>query len=202
MIEYLGWPFLLKGTDESGAAFDPHSTAYRYLLWRRIPDLPPDRRIMFIGLNPSTADETQDDPTIRRCRDFATQWCFGMYIMANLFAYRSTDPWNLYNPTIAAIGSHNDRALLMAADLSEIIVCAWSRHATYLNRDIHVVSLLSAAATSNKLRCFRLNNDGTAVHPLYLKKTSWLVPYAGRGSAAWREPASKPRHRTSRSAAT
>lgn len=47
---------------------------------------------MFIGLNPSTADETQDDPTVRRCIRYAQSWGYGALYMTNIFAFRATDP--------------------------------------------------------------------------------------------------------------
>ena len=71
------------------AVFSPCRT-YRYALSRVwAADKP---YALFIGLNPSTADETLDDPTIRRCIDFAKRWGYGGLVMANLFAYRATDP--------------------------------------------------------------------------------------------------------------
>ena len=63
---------------------------YRYEIWRRWRG--GDGTAVFIGLNPSTADATQDDPTIRRCVGFARQWGFDWLFMGNLYAYRSTDP--------------------------------------------------------------------------------------------------------------
>ena len=62
---------------------------------------------MFIGLNPSTADEIQDDPTIRRCIRYAKDWNYGGYIMGNIFAYRSTDPKKLLHID-DPIGRKND----------------------------------------------------------------------------------------------
>ena len=71
------------------AVFSPCRT-YRYALSRVwAADKP---YALFIGLNPSTADETLDDPTIRRCIDFAKRWGYGGLVMANLFAYRATEP--------------------------------------------------------------------------------------------------------------
>ena len=63
---------------------------YRYALWRTWDESLP--KALFIGLNPSTADEIQDDPTIRRCIRYSMDWGYGGYIMGNIFGYRSTDP--------------------------------------------------------------------------------------------------------------
>jgi len=64
---------------------------YRYALYRQL-DQANQTTVAFIGLNPSTADETKDDPTIRRCVGFARSWGFGFLLMQNLFAFRATDP--------------------------------------------------------------------------------------------------------------
>ncbi len=68
--------------------------AYRYALWRTWDESKPFA--MFVGLNPSTADELEDDPTIRRCINFSKLWGYGGLCMVNLFAYRATDPTALF----------------------------------------------------------------------------------------------------------
>lgn len=78
---------------QTGAEFSPCKT-YRYALWRRWSDAPP---VLFVMLNPSTANESQDDPTIRRCISFAKQWGHGGIIVGNLFAFRSPYPTDLSN---------------------------------------------------------------------------------------------------------
>lgn len=67
---------------------------YRYALWRTWDESKPFA--MFVGLNPSTADELEDDPTIRRCINFSKLWGYGGLCMVNLFAYRATDPTALF----------------------------------------------------------------------------------------------------------
>ncbi|MBK8271403.1 MAG: DUF1643 domain-containing protein [Planctomycetes bacterium] len=67
---------------------------------------------MFIGLNPSTADETQDDPTVRRCIRYAQSWGYGALCMTNIFAYRSTDPL-VMKRFDDPIGPKNDTALIL-----------------------------------------------------------------------------------------
>jgi hypothetical protein len=80
--------------ERAGAEFSP-CRRYRYALYRdRGALLGP--KVMFVGLNPSTADETVDDPTIRRCIRFARDWGYDGLIMANLYAWRAPKPRDLY----------------------------------------------------------------------------------------------------------
>lgn len=89
--------FLTGGGIVQSADFSACGT-YRYAL-RKIW-LPAAPQVLFIGLNPSTADEKSDDPTIRRCLGFARSWGYGGLIVANLFAYRTTAPQLCVRPTI------------------------------------------------------------------------------------------------------
>src|SRR5882724_4976365 len=77
---------------------------YRYALWRRWAERP---AVLFVGLNPSTADALQDDPTIRRCIRFAKAWGYGALYMGNLFAFRATDP-RAMKAEADAVGPDND----------------------------------------------------------------------------------------------
>src|SRR5271157_168450 len=92
----------------SGATFSLCRT-WRYKLWRRWSAAVP--MVTFIGLNPSTADEINDDPTVRRCLGFARRWGFGGMSMLNVFAYRSTNPRALRAAT-DPVGPRNGAALL------------------------------------------------------------------------------------------
>ena len=116
---------------DSGAKFSPCRT-WRYLLWRTWGD--PDRRAMFVGLNPSTADETQDDPTVRRCLGFARAWGFGGLMMTNLFGLRSTDPRGLL-AVDDPVGPGNDAAILAQARRCPLVVLAWGNHGRLDDRD-------------------------------------------------------------------
>ena len=80
---------------------------HRYTLYRVWNEELP--KVLFIGLNPSTATETKNDPTIRRCMGYAKDWGYGSYIMGNIFAFRSTDPKNL-RKTHDPIGSETDHS--------------------------------------------------------------------------------------------
>lgn len=108
----------------SGAAFSGNRE-YRYRLWRTWDSatLP----ALFILLNPSTADETKNDPTVERCERRARTMGFGGLVVANLFALRSTDPKALYSHP-DPVGEINDLAILSAAVNAGIIICGWGRH--------------------------------------------------------------------------
>jgi hypothetical protein len=79
---------------------------------------------MFIGLNPSTADETIDDPTIRRCVIFAKDWGYGALCMTNLFAFRATDP-AIMKAHPEPVGESNDGTLEELALSTVVVVAAW-----------------------------------------------------------------------------
>lgn len=146
--------------DNSNAVFSP-CRKYRYWLLREWnPKLP---RVVFIMLNPSTADEVQNDPTIRRCIGFAKSWGYGSLAVLNIFAFRSTDPKQLYecaNPEGADNDDHIHRAMYDAA----IAVCAWGTHGAHKNRGLKVMDLIPP----NKRRCLKITQDGHPSHPLYL----------------------------------
>lgn len=142
---------------------------YRYWLSRRLSM--GDRAVLFVGLNPSTADATQDDPTIRRCVGFARQWGFDWLLMGNIYAYRSTDPKVL--PSIDdPVGPENHAALTWMSDRAELIVAAWGKNK--LNPPGRW--LARAILHHPQVRCLGRNQDGTPKHPLYLAKTTELQP--------------------------
>lgn len=131
---------------------------WRYTLWREWDAALPF--VQFIGLNPSTADETNDDPTIRRCIQFAKDWGFGAYCMTNIFAWRDTDP-NGMKRVVNPIGDDNDKWLMEIAASAGLAVAAWGRHGNHMYRGYHVKKMIS------NLHCLGLNKDGSPVHPLY-----------------------------------
>lgn len=144
--------------------------AYRYALYRTWDTSLPV--VMFIGLNPSTADETEDDPTIRRCIRFAKDWGYGGLYMTNLFAIRATDPKDMLahkNPT----GTENDYHLITHATKAGMIVCAWGAHGGHQGRNTEVLSLLN----DHQLNCLGTTKTGHPRHPLYLRADTQPVPY-------------------------
>lgn len=151
---------------EKGAYISKCGT-YRYKLWRIWDDSLP--KALFVMLNPSTADGNQDDPTIRRCINFAKSWGYGGIYVGNLFAYRATNPKELLGVK-DPVGEYNTGCLLKMEMDREIAVCAWG------NSDI--VSKLKGKynpSIANIDLCYlELSKDGTPKHPLYLR--SILTP--------------------------
>ncbi len=95
---------------------------YRYALWRVWDSNKP--LVMFIGLNPSTADDVNNDPTVTRCINFAKDWGYGGLCMANIFSYRETDR-HIMKEQNDPIGPDNDKWLKKLAAESGLVVAAW-----------------------------------------------------------------------------
>ncbi len=154
--------------------------AYRYTL-SRVWDF--QRPLCFwIGLNPSTADARQDDPTIRRCMDFARRWKKGGIRMLNLFALRATSPTKLGQHE-DPIGPENDGRLIRELTSQEarrpgtLIIACWGAHGSHRNRAEAVRDLLVAESRRVPLFCLGRNRDSSPKHPLYLKSSTVPVPY-------------------------
>ncbi len=142
---------------------------YRYALWREW-DFTNPRALQVIGLNPSTADEALDDPTIRRCIDYAKRWGFGALCMTNLFAWRDTQPEAM---KLAAdpIGPDNETWLLRAASACEMTLAAWGTNGNYRDRASYVMGLMPF------LRAIQINKDGSPKHPLYCRADLVPIPF-------------------------
>lgn len=142
---------------------------YRYTLWREwtlpLERWDPSRYAVFIGLNPSTADEVVNDPTIRRCIDFANRWGYGALCMLNLFAWRDTKPQKMMK-AVDPIGPLNDHYLFRLAQDAGIVVAAWGKHGSHNGREDYICDLFEEA--NIPLHRLRLNNDGSPEHPLYI----------------------------------
>jgi hypothetical protein len=137
---------------------------YRYALWRTWD--PAEQVVMFIGCNPSVADAQQDDPTLRRCISFAKAWGFGGLVMANLFAWRSTDPTALHN-AMHPVGANNDSWLLKLAADAALVIAAWGNYGHLNDRGTEVRGLLAPVC---KLHALAITAEGEPRHPLYVKK--------------------------------
>lgn len=148
---------------------------YRYALWRIWDQTQP--YAMIIGLNPSTADEIHDDPTLTRCISFAKAWGFGGVCMANLFAFRATAPSKM-KASIDPIGSDNDAWLAKLSQEAGIVVAAWGNDGSYLGRSTAVKASLA------QLHCLKLNKSGEPAHPLYLKSSLKPVPMTANNGPA------------------
>lgn len=180
-----------------GACCDP-SGQYRYLLWRTwsvnsagigrresavggsyadAPNSPrfvqdgPERaaRAAFVLLNPSIADAERDDPTARRCCDFARRWSYGGLLVVNLFAYRATRPRDL-RAAAEPVGPETDRYLQWAVEQADLAIAAWGNGGAWQGRDRAVLACLRGMP----LYCFGCTQRGQPRHPLYLPRTARL----------------------------
>jgi hypothetical protein len=139
---------------------------HRYTLWRELSMFEP-KFVQFIGLNPSTADEVQDDPTIRRCIDFANQWGYGALCMTNLFGFRATDPADM-KAAPDPVGADNVAWLLSVAQQASMVLCAWGTDGIFKGQGKLVTLELIRAGFEPKLRCLGFTKGGNPKHPLYL----------------------------------
>ena len=159
----------------SSSAVFSNDRRYRYSLTRSWDAGP---RLNFVMLNPSTADEETNDPTIERCVRRAKSYGYGSLVVTNLFAYRSTNPGEL-KLVEDPVGGWNDDALLRQARASDAVVCAWGVDGRLLNRDRQVKSLFKRAGI--RLYVLKLSRDGYPCHPLYLpyslKPVAWWPVY-------------------------
>ena len=143
---------------------------YRYLLSRIWDDNKP--WVLFIMLNPSTADAEKDDPTIRRCIGFAKDWGYGGIYVVNLFSLRATNPKELLTAQFV-IGVENEEWFRKISALANLVVCAWGNSSIVrkLQKQFdHGWKPLSWIDKNKPLHCLGLSNNGTPKHPLYLPK--------------------------------
>lgn len=146
---------------------------YRYTLvhsWKKVNEsfvqIDPQEgekwRIMWIGLNPSTANAEHLDNTLRRIRWFSDKWGFRSFVMTNLFAYRATQPRDMLLQT-DPIGPENNLLLASEVMFAEMVIACWGTHGSHLARDASVRKLINAP-----LFCLGVNGDGSPKHPLYV----------------------------------
>lgn len=165
----------------AGAIVSP-DRVYRYRLWRQWRDW--DSRLelktcVFIMLNPSTADHSQDDPTIRRCVAFSRSWGFDRLEVLNLFARRATDPKELLslNDADNPVGQDNkdvfDQVLIWERRPITQIVCAWGAHGSHLGQDETALGWLGDC----RRYALGLTKDGHPKHPLYVRADTPLVRF-------------------------
>jgi hypothetical protein len=145
---------------------------YRYVLHRSIPQpIRWVRRVVFVMLNPSTADATVDDPTIRSCIRFAQRWGYTRLTVVNLFALRATDPAELARNS-DPVGPENDRHIdeQLCGEFTEAIVAAWGAHHFAADRAREVI------ARFGPFQCLGVTKGGSPRHPLYLPAATELRP--------------------------
>lgn len=152
--------------NSSWASFDP-SRKYRYTLGRRWGhDWNP---ILWIMLNPSTADEMVLDQTLKRCMSFSKDWGYSAMLIANLYAKREVHPMFLFCD-VDPVGRENDGAIIEQVRMAKAVILGWGSHASDEERGIErvskVVSILRDAGVDPM--CLGENKDGSPKHPLYL----------------------------------
>lgn len=133
---------------------------YRYELRRIFDDAKPI--VCFVGLNPSKADAEQDDPTILKCIAYTKNWGYGGFIMVNLFAYRATNPKDLYSIT-DPIGRDNDKYLQNAFDEAEKVICCWGKSGNLNGKNAEVLKVI------NKPYCLAKVKNGNPSSPIVQK---------------------------------
>ncbi len=164
-----------------GKAPEPHKApqmGYRYELFRYIDteEFSSTTSIGWLMLNPSTADATKDDPTIRKCKGFTRRWGYNTFMVANLFALRSTQPSKLLT-AIDPVGSVNDTYIRNLNSYEKIILAwgGWNNNSQFMkDRVAKVLSMIDL----RKAYCIGFNKSGTPIHPLMAKYTDAPVPWS------------------------
>jgi hypothetical protein len=144
---------------------------FRYVLFRRFGE--GKRVCTFIGLNPSTADAERNDPTIRRCINFAQGFGYDGLAVINLFAFRATYPEDL-KAAEDPVGPRNNYWIKRVVDASDMVLACWGVHGAFLGRDEKLVALLGR----QNLHCLGQNQAGSPKHPLYLRSDTIIQPFA------------------------
>ena len=134
------------------------------------------KAVLFIGMNPSVADASASDPTCHRELMFAKDWEFTRYLKGNVLDWRATSPKDIpRDPTMAA-SSDNLTVLVEMATEAELVVMAYGKlHQRYAGIVNEVITVMNA--TKGPLKCLGLNKDGSAKHPLYLRKDTKLITF-------------------------
>lgn len=145
--------------------------AYRYRLSRAWADGP---RIAFILLNPSTASEFRNDPTVARCEGRARRGGFGGFDVINLFAFRATRPEDL-RTAAEPVGAANTETVLAVSRAAATVVCGWGLHGAHLGQGAAMRGLL--AARGIRLWHLGLTRDHHPRHPLYVANAVQPLPW-------------------------
>jgi len=149
---------------------------YRYTLTRVWEPL--GKRVLFIMLNPSTADEMKNDPTVERCERRARALGFGSFRVCNIFAFRATDP-KVMRAEEDPVGPENDAMILESCSWADRVICAWGTHGAHRNRGPQMADLVKEAGISPYH--LGLSKEGHPKHPLY-------IAYAQKPEIWWLNP--------------
>ncbi|MBF9045877.1 DUF1643 domain-containing protein [Rhodobacterales bacterium LSUCC0031] len=162
-----------KGDAQSAAEYSD-CESYRYTLTRVWN--PTGGRVLFVMLNPSTATEVQNDPTVERCERRARALGYGAFRVLNIFAYRATDPRDMRRAA-DPVGPENDAAILASLPWADDVICAWGTHGAYRERGAQVARMLRGAGAH--LLHLGLSRDGHPKHPLYIGYHVLPQPWEG-----------------------
>ena len=170
-----GWPMICSTIPMEDEA---DGRRYRYWLHRDLSEAGQEG-LVFVMLNPSTANAAEDDPTIRRCMDFARRWGFRELTVVNLFALRATDPDDLRRHGSEAIGERNDETLhwVRRHPATTMVVAGWGNYGRHLNRDAAVLPIIQPAVA------LRVTQQGCPAHPLYIPASTRPSPYQDQAAA-------------------
>jgi hypothetical protein len=146
---------------------------YRYRLWRTWDASLP--RALFVMLNPSTADASVDDATIRSCIRLAKSYACGGIDVVNLMAWRATDPKDIPDRPSIAMGSGNPAAITHAVEGASIVICAWGAHPYARRFSGGALDLIRLNGKTPK--CLGVTKGGAPKHPLYIKSGTPLVDF-------------------------
>ncbi len=167
--------------DAASVAVYSDCERFRYVLTREWD--PTGGKALFVMLNPSTATEVQNDPTVERCERRARALGFGAFRVTNIFAFRATDP-KVMRAAPDPVGPENDAAIRDSADWADRIVCAWGSHGAFLDRGAAVEQVLRA--TGAPLFHLGLTKAGQPRHPLYIgyarQPEAWPTDQGGPGA--------------------
>lgn len=163
----------------SGSAVLSDCGAYRYRLERHVADSGPV--FAFFGVNPSTADASEDDATVRKWRGFVTRWGGSRFIVGNVFAFRATDVRGLAS-VADPVGQVNNGHLQEIISDADVLVPCWG-NTTKLPRELrpHCRWLLHVLCMAGKpVKTFGLTQSGDPLHPLMLGYDTPLVDWSAR----------------------
>lgn len=162
---------------------------YRYELARELGEgVLADRAgtCLFVMLNPSTADASEDDPTIRRCIGFAERWGFERLTVGNLFALRSTDPKELLGAD-DPVGPDNDQHLGELMAEADLIIAAWGASTRQVTAHREAQFIKACRLFGFSLSCLGLTKERLPRHPLYLKGDAERLPFVQPASRSFEE---------------
>lgn len=148
--------------------------AYRYFLGIRWDFSDEGRAIVFLMLNPSTATELENDPTVAGCEKRARAWGYAGCNVLNIFAYRATDPAEMKRQA-DPVGPENDATIFSFCRNHGMVVCAWGNHGSHLDRSRDVRKILRDA--NAKPHYLQMNGSGLPKHPLYVRHDLKPVPW-------------------------